>query len=237
MAQITKINNAPKGDVSYNKTALDEMMTKFSISRRDMMAVFGQTNPSTINLWRAGGDLSIGAMAGICNAFDLNPLNFIMYAGKPIQSSIIDLYRLELCGLTVADILSYMGIDTYVEEQYEHTFKCTEELATESAARRDVDKKVIEQFEMYKLKSKNAQETQIPTSVIIDKITEIQNKAFVHEQEALEELRRKKDADIAARDQTIMKLKLTLARMGYQGYISENNAMAADDSQIGGSED
>lgn len=230
MSQTTKLTNAPKGAIKYNTSKLKELMNEQNIKARSIMSIFGQTNPTTVNNWMSGSEMYVGALLAICNAFDFDPLRFITFAGHTFETSIADLYRLELCGLTVGDILRERGIETSQPAAGVSKPRTTEDLEAEAEAMSDMEQRVKDQHKMYMMRENNKRITQISTADVIEKMTEIQQKAFEHEQASLEELRKQKDVEIAARDQTIMNLRILLARMGYQGMVADTNDLGEENA-------
>lgn len=227
MAKIPRSEIAPKGEVSYNTEALYGQMNEYGIKQRHVMAIFNQSNPCTINKWKNGSDIYIGALVAICNVFKLDPLRFFKYAGHTFRSNIEDLYRLELGGVTVADILDERGVDTYTDNKLKPA-RTEEEIAKEAERREVTDAKIIKQHNAYNQRKEAESISPMNTRLIL----ELQKEAFAHEQKALDELRQQKDTQIAALQQTIVNLKMTLARLGYQGYIADGaaNTAVADDS-------
>lgn len=70
---------------TYNNKKIKEILDSKGLSKRKVRIALKMANDITVQRWIAGEDIYIGRLLELCNKFNLSPLDFIEYNGKPID--------------------------------------------------------------------------------------------------------------------------------------------------------
>lgn len=70
---------------TYNNRKIKEILDSKGLSKRKVRIALNMANDITVQRWIAGEDIYIGRLLEFCNKFNLSPLDFIEYNGKPID--------------------------------------------------------------------------------------------------------------------------------------------------------
>ena len=199
--------NLESGEIRYNKDLMKQVIEDYGISVRSIMGLFNHTNANTINRWREGEDIYLNALIKVCNAFRLNLLQFIEYEGRPFETHIENLYRMEAAGIRLVNVLADYGVEPY-KDNGNHRVR------TDDMIDVDAEKRKLALARMHPAEAHTAKGEDLPMSTvdIITRITAIQREGFEHERKALEALRREMQEVIDDKDEQITQLKLQLAR-------------------------
>lgn len=210
--------NLESGEIRYNNGLINRIIEDHGISARSIMGLFNHTNQNTIKRWRDGEDIYLNALIRICNAFRLNLLQFIEYEGRPFETHIENLYRMEAAGIRLADILADHGVEPFRDN-------CNYRVRTDDMIEVDAEKRKLVLAKIHPIEKRNAIGTssadgnQMSPVDIITRITAIQREDFEHERKALEALRKEMQEVIDDKDEQITRLKVQLARAQENGYM------------------
>ena len=164
--------------LQYPDKTFADCVKALGISQKEIMNAVGHTNPTTCIKWMTGSDIYLRSLLEVCNQTGIDLLSLVQYYGHRFKSNIEDLYRLELTGTTIADVLRERGIDSSSA-----TKLMDEEL------RASTNQRLIEQAEIHAQSRKKTDDTELTMSSIIDRIIDMQSKAHEHELTSLERQR------------------------------------------------
>lgn len=183
MANNTTNNLRQEGTLSYNETALKQFMAKLNIARTTLSRKLGLTNNQTVDRWLEGRSIYSHHLLSICNLYRLDLLSFFTYQGHTFKTRLLDLYKFETAGYSMQQVLIANNI-TPCEDTECHTL-------TYDADNPDGTSTLL---------------ANTPPDVI-DRIVNLQVKAYEHERKSLEEQRQLMQSIIDDRDHQIEELK------------------------------
>lgn len=130
----------------------------------------------TVKRWQKGEDIYLSVLLNVCDELRLDPLRWICIDGKPLKSTLEDLYRLEQSGTDCATLLRERGIEPVVECENRPR---TEDQWAEVLEKR---KEMIEECQRfgreYERNKKARNVSALPNNDIIQQVAQIQREAF-----------------------------------------------------------
>jgi len=101
---------APGEALTYNESALNEIMKERKIYMTSIMGVFGMSNPQTVKRWMNGESLYTDSFLKILNVYDIDLLRFFSYRGHHFSTSLAQLAELEEKGM-IAPLIEQLGYE------------------------------------------------------------------------------------------------------------------------------
>lgn len=191
----------------YKRTLLKDICEKKGIKQRHIMTLFNQTNPITATRWLSGLPIHLDSLLKICNQFCIDVLQFITYKGRSFETNLEDLYRFEISGYNLREVMREKGIKPVFDPE-------AKEILKTKAGLNAIDKNGIsgrvyyEHMDACKIQMTeavnafNALEV-VSLNTITDIITNVQRQCFEHELNALKEQREQMQAKIDELNNTI----------------------------------
>lgn len=153
----------------YNTTQLKELCEQNKVRQRHVMRLFNQTNPSTSTNWFEGKSIRLDSLLKICQAFNFDFLSFIKYKGHSFKTKSEDLYRLEMAGYSLSEIMREKALGPIESEQSVDVIK-----EWHKSQLRDA----VNSYSQMKEKSLTS---------IMEIVLKVQRECFEHEQEAVKQ--------------------------------------------------
>lgn len=154
----------------YNTTKLKELCEQHKVRQRHIMLLCHQTNNITSKKWLEGKPIYFDSLLKICRAFDFDILSFIKYKGHSFTTKSEDLYRLEMAGYSLSEIMREKALEPIESEQSGDVIK-----EWHKSQRRDV----VNSYSQMKDKSLTS---------IMEIVLKVQRECFEHEQESVKQL-------------------------------------------------
>lgn len=214
--------------IEYNRNLFKDLLNNDKLSKSDIMAASGQTNSIISRRLAEGGNIYVGTLTKISSALQINPLKFFLYCGYEFNTELENLYRFEIAGFDIKDILIEHGITPYNGDVSRYSIKAPRE------KRETVDAMVKRQVEIDNRKCQAAAEMPMTMNEIFNRVTELQRNAIEHEQKALASLRKemqgtidKQNIELGTLRERVRQLESGLASQPYSALL------LADDSTVG----
>lgn len=117
------INKGIFNSFEYKKSHLKELCEKKGIKQRHIMSLFSQTNAITSTRWLSGLPIHLDHLLKICNHFCFDILQFITYKGRSFETNLEDLYRFEISGYNLREVMREKGIEPVFDLEAKETIK------------------------------------------------------------------------------------------------------------------
>lgn len=173
----------------YNTTKLKELCEQNNVRQRHIMRLFNQTNSITSTRWVEGKPIHIDSLLKICQAFNLDFLSFIKYKGHSFTTKCEDLYRLEMAGYSLSEIMREKALEPIESEQSGDVIK-----EWHKSQLRDV----VNSYSQMKEKSLTS---------IMEIVLKVQRECFEHEQESVKQLQAEYNKAVGELTRMITELK------------------------------
>lgn len=196
----------------YKKSHLKEICEKKGIRQRHIMTLFNQTNSNTVSRWLRGFPIYFDSLLKICNQFCVDILQFITYKGRSFETNLEDLYRFEISGYNLREVMREKGITPAFNPEAKETIITKAGLTA-------IDKNGIPGRVYYEyqdackkqmteaVNAYNALEA-ISLTALTDIIVKVQSQCFEHELNALKKQREEMQATIDEKNYTIAELRV-----------------------------
>lgn len=181
----------------YKRTLLKDICEKKGIKQRHIMTLFNQTNSNTVSRWQKGFPIYFDSLLKICNQFCVDVLQFITYKGRSFETNLEDLYRFEISGYNLREVMREKGIEPVADPEAKETI-------ITKAGLNAIDKNGIPGRVYYEYKDAcknqmkeavnayNALE-EISLTSLIEIIMKAQSQCFDHELNTIKEMQAKID--------------------------------------------
>ena len=90
-----KAQPTPDEALAYRQDALKTIIGERGIAKNNVMRLFGQSNPATVNKWVEGKPMYIDCFVKILNSYDIDLLSFFSYRGHKFNITIEQLAEME----------------------------------------------------------------------------------------------------------------------------------------------
>lgn len=194
----------------YNRNLLKDLCEKKGIKQRHIMTLFNQTNSNTVTRWLSGFPIYLDSLLKICNQFCIDVLQFITYKGRSFETNLEDLYRFEIAGLNLREVMKEKGV--------EPIFDLSNEIIITKAGLKAIDKNGIpgKYYFEHKLACKEQMKEAVNAYNALDELSltsvteiilKVQSQCYDHEYNALVKQRQEMQAKIDELNNTIAILK------------------------------
>lgn len=100
----------PGEALTYNESALADIMSERKLCMTNIMGVFGMSNPQTVKRWMAGESIYTDSFVKILNVYDIDLLRFFAYRGHQFTTTLAQLAELEDKGV-IAPLIAQLGYE------------------------------------------------------------------------------------------------------------------------------